>query len=398
MLVVILAVAKFVGSLAQRLGQPAVLGELIGGILVGKSLLGLVNPDFETIHLLAELGVVVLLFVIGLETDLARLLQVGTTSLTVAVVGVVLPFGLGFLACRLLGLSNMVAIMAGATLTATSVGITARVLSDLGRLHDPEGQIILGAAVIDDILGLTILTIVSGLMEGREITLSGILITSATTIGFLVATVFAGRILVPFWFRLADVIEIPGTPTALALMAAFGLAWLAERAGSAMIIGAFAAGILVSKAPRAREIERGITEIGHFLVPLFFVSVGASVDLRALDPFKSASRYSLLVGGVLIVVGIAGKMIAGYAPFWFQGNKKVIGVGMVPRGEVGLIFAQMGLGSGVFDAGLFGGVTLMVIVTTIIAPPFLKLLLGPAPVDVEEDDETEAYQDLVIGA
>ncbi len=130
-------------------------------------------------------------------------------------------------------------------------------------------------------------------------------------------------------------------------------------------------------APQAHEIERGITEIGHFFVPLFFVAVGASVDLSALDPFQPASRFALLTGGVLIVVGVAGKLAAGYAPFWFRGNKTVIGVGMVPRGEVGLIFAQMGLASGVFDAGLFGGVTLMVIVTTLLAPPSLKLLLGP---------------------
>ena len=163
----------------------------------------------------------------------------------------------------------------------------------------------------------------------------------------------------------------------MALITAFGLAWLAEQCGSAMIIGAFAAGLLVVSAPQAHEIERGITEIGHFFVPLFFVAVGASVDLSALDPFKPASRFALVTGGVLIVAGVAGKLAAGYAPFWFRGNKTVIGVGMVPRGEVGLIFAQTGLATEVFDAGLFGGVTLMVIVTTLLAPPCLKLLLGP---------------------
>ena len=151
-----------------------------------------------------------------------------------------------------------------------------------------------------------------------------------------------------------------------------------------MIIGAFAAGLLVVSAPQAHEIERGITEIGHFFVPLFFVAVGASVDLSALDPFQPASRFALLTGGVLIVVGVAGKLAAGYAPFWFRGNKTVIGVGMVPRGEVGLIFAQMGLATGVFDAGLFGAVTLMVIVTTLVAPPCLKLLLGPRRIATPE--------------
>jgi Kef-type K+ transport system membrane component KefB len=397
MLVVMLVVAKVMGALAQRVGQPAVLGELIGGVLVGKSVLGLVNSDFETIHLLAELGVVILLFAIGLETDLGRLVKVGATSVTVAIVGVALPFALGFAACRLLGMTNLVSIMAGATLTATSVGITARVLADLGRLHDPEGQIILGAAVIDDILGLTILTIVTGLTEGREFTIGGILVTTATTIGFLVATVLVGRLVVPLFFRLAGTIELPGTPTAMALITAFGLAWLAEQCGSAMIIGAFAAGILVVKAPQVHDIERGITEIGHFFVPLFFVAVGASVDLSALDPFKPASRSALVTGAVLIIVGVVGKLVAGYAPFWFRGNKTIVGVGMIPRGEVGLIFAQMGLASGVFDAGLFGGVTLMVMVTTLLAPPCLKLLLGPSPFDLS-DTETEVIEDLVTEA
>ena len=146
-----------------------------------------------------------------------------------------------------------------------------------------------------------------------------------------------------------------------------------------MIIGAFAAGLLVVSAPQTHEIERGITEIGHFFVPLFFVAVGASVDLSALDPFQPASRFALMTGGVLIVVGVAGKLAAGYAPFWFRGNKTVIGVGMVPRGEVGLIFAQMGLATKVFDAGLFGAVTLMVIVTTLLAPPCLKYSWGRSP-------------------
>ena len=227
-----LGVAKVMGALAQRLGQPAVLGELIGGVLVGKSVLGLVNSDFETIHLLAELGVVILLFAIGLETDLGRLLKVGATSMTVAIVGVALPFVLGFAACRLLGLTNLVSIMAGATLTATSVGITARVLSDLGRLHDPEGQIILGAAVIDDILGLTILTVVTGLTEGREITLGGILATTATTVGFLVATVLVGRLVVPLLLSLGrHHRSCPVRRPPWRLIAAFGLAWLAEQCG-----------------------------------------------------------------------------------------------------------------------------------------------------------------------
>jgi Kef-type K+ transport system membrane component KefB len=393
-LVVMLLAAKVSGYLAQRAGQPAVLGELLGGVLVGKSVLGLVNPELETIHVLSELGVVILLFAIGLETDLGRLLKVGATSLAVALAGVFLPFALGFAACRLLGQNTIVSIVAAATLTATSVGITARVLSDLGRLHEPEGQIILGAAVIDDILGLLILGVVAELTEGREVSGLSILQTTASALGFLVAALLIGTHVVPALFRWAGRIELPGTATALALIAAFGLAWLADRCGSAMIIGAFAAGLLIVRAPQSHEIERGITEIGHFFVPLFFVAVGASVDLKALNPLDPLARNSLLIGLALIITGVAGKLAAGYAPFWFRGNKAVIGVGMVPRGEVGLIFAQAGLASGVFDAGLFGGVTMMVIVTTLLAPPVLKYLLGPAaPTDIEV--ESEGIDELV---
>jgi Kef-type K+ transport system membrane component KefB len=393
-LVIMLAVAKVGGYLAGRFGQPAVLGELLGGVIVGRSILGLVDAGNETVHLLSELGVVILLFAIGLETDLARLFQVGATSLAVAIVGVVLPFSLGFLACRVLGLTNIVAIMAGATLTATSVGITARVLSDLGRLHDIEGQIILGAAVIDDILGLMVLSVVTELAEGREVTFRGILLTSALAIGFLVAVIVVGKIVAPRIFRFAGSLDLPGAATTLALISAFGLAWLADVSGSALIIGAFAAGVIVQTAEEAREIEHGITAIGHFFVPLFFVAVGASVDCGALNPLESASRFALFVGGILIVVGVVGKLLAGYAPFWFRGNKTVVGVGMVPRGEVGLIFAQMGLASGVFDSGLFGGVTLMVMVTTLVAPPTLKFLLGPSNFP-ETPSPHERMEDLI---
>jgi Kef-type K+ transport system membrane component KefB len=394
MLVVMLGVAKVGGHLAQRLGQPAVLGELIGGVLVGTSVLGWVNAELQTIQTLSELGVVILLFAIGLETDLGQLVRVGPTSLAVAIVGVAIPFILGFAVCRLLGLSTLVSITAGATLTATSVGITARVLSDLGRLRDPEGQIILGAAVIDDVLGLLILTIVAGLAEGRGVSVSFVIKLILSAVGFLLAAVALGKLAVRPLFQLAGRIELPGTPTVLALIAALGLAWLADYSGSAMIIGAFAAGLVLAKAPQLHEIERGITQIGHFFVPLFFVTVGASVDVSTLDPSKPSGRLGVATACALVLAGIAGKLAAGYAPFWYRGNKLVIGVGMIPRGEVGLIFAQTGLASGAFDAGLFGGVTLMVIVTTLLAPPLLKILLGP-PSEPINRRQAEGIEDLV---
>jgi Kef-type K+ transport system membrane component KefB len=379
MLVVMLGAAKVGGALAQRVGQPSVLGELVGGVIVGQSGLHLINTSYETVHLLSELGVFILLLAIGLETDLRMLVRVGATSTVVALAGVVLPMGLGYAACRLLGLTDLVAIMAGATLTATSVGITARVLNDLGRLRDVEGQIILGAAVLDDILGLVILTVVTGLARGESVTVLNVATTTGIAFGFLGVVILVGTWLMPWITRFTATIDLPGTPTILALIMAFGLAWLADRMGSAMILGAFAAGLLLAPSPRLHEIEKGITSLGHFFVPLFFVAVGASVDVRALDPGTSDGRLALLVGCVLCVIGVIGKLFAGYVPFWFKGNKTVIGVGMIPRGEVGLIFAQMGFSTGVFSEGLFTGATLMVLVTTFISPPLLKNLLSSRP-------------------
>jgi len=396
LLVVILGAAKLCGALAKAMGQPTVLGELVAGVLLGSSVLGLVNPEVEVVHLLAELGVILLLFMIGLETDLHKLLQVGLTSTAVAMIGVALPFALGYLACRLVGLDNLPSIVAGASLTATSVGITARVLSDLGHLQDPEGQVILGAAVIDDIIGLVILTVVMGLTRGESVSAAGVGRITGVAFGFLVLTLLIGSFVVPGLVSLVSRISLPGTKTILAVILAFGLAWLADRSGSAVIIGAFAAGLLLARTPQASEIEHGVTELGNFFVPLFFVSVGASVDVRVFNPLDPANRSTLVIGGVLIVVAIAGKFAAGYAAPWSQVRKAVVGVGMIPRGEVGLIFAQMGLASKVFDAKLFGAVTLMVMVTTFIAPPLLRALFP-----ITESDwippEPDGIEELVTG-
>lgn len=395
-LVVMLTVAKLCGALAKAIGQPTVLGELVAGVLLSASVFGVVDPQVEVLHFLAEVGVIVLLFAIGLETNLPSLLKVGRESAAVAAVGVVLPFALGYATCRLLGLDNLVAIVAGAALTATSVGITARVLSDLGRLQEPESRIILGAAVIDDIIGLVILTVVAGLVAGNEVTAFGVARITLVAFGFLIATLVVGSFAIPHVVRLVGKIDLPGTSTILAVILAFGLAWLADQAGSAVIIGAFAAGLLLAGTPKAREIEHGITELGNFFVPLFFVSVGASVDVRVFNPLDPANHRTLLIGALLIVAAIAGKFAAGYALPWFKGKKTVIGVGMIPRGEVGLIFAQMGLSSGVFDAKLFGAVTLMVMVTTFMAPPLLRVLFPPQDPSWVPP-EADGIEELVTG-
>ncbi|MGH7476954.1 MAG: cation:proton antiporter [Longimicrobiales bacterium] len=377
LLIAILVGAKVLGELAERIGQPAVLGELLAGVLLGVSVFGIVDPQVEVVHLLAEVGVVLLLFQIGLETDLKKLLQVGAASSTVAVVGVVLPFAGGYLVADVLGLGLLPAIVSGAALTATSVGITARVLSDLGRLQEQESQIVLGAAVIDDIVGLVILAVVAQIVAGGDVTPGGIALITLVAFGFVAGVLVVGAFVVPPLFRFLAMIGKPDTIAIMGLAFAFVIAYLADAVGSALIVGAFAAGLVLAPTEHVHVIEDGIRGIARFFVPIFFVAVGAAVDVRTfLDP------QVMTVGGALIVVAIIGKMAAGYAPFWVPVKKSVIGVGMVPRGEVGLIFAQMGLTSGVLDVGLFSALTLMVMVTTFMAPPLLKALFPPVGVPI----------------
>jgi Kef-type K+ transport system membrane component KefB len=370
LLAVILISAKILGELAERIGQPAVVGELLAGVLLGPSVVGLIDPTLPSLHLIAEIGVVLLLFGIGLETDLERLLRVGPAAFAVAIVGVLLPFVLGYEVSRALGLALLPAIVIGASLTATSVGITARVFSDLGELKSPEGQIVLGAAVIDDVIGLVILAIVSDVVAGNAPSVTGVAKATAVAFGFLAVAVFIGRLIVPWLFRLIARTSKEHTLATMALALAFVLAVLASKVGSALIVGAFAAGLVLAPTEHAHAIERGIIRLANVFVPIFFVAVGAAVDVRTF-----ASREVAIVGLALTVVAIAGKFAAGWAPVWVRARKTVIGVGMIPRGEVGLIFAQTGLTGGVLNPGEYSALMLMVLVTTFMAPPLLRRLL-----------------------
>ena len=371
LLSVILVAAKVLGELAERIGQPAVVGELLAGVILGPSILGFVDPTLPSLHLLAEIGVVLLLFGIGLETDLKRLMSVGGAAFTVAIVGVVLPFAAGFGVARGLSLALLPAIVAGAALTATSVGITARVLSDLGQLKSVEGQIVLGAAVIDDVIGLVILAIVSDLVAGNAPSALGVLRTTGIAFGFLAAVLLLGRVIVPPLFSLVARTGKEHTLASMALALAFLLAVAASEIGSALIVGAFAAGLVLAPTEHVHVIERGIIRLANVFVPIFFVAVGAAVDVRTFG-----SRDVLIVGFALTAVAIVGKFAAGFAPVWIKANKTLIGVGMIPRGEVGLIFAQTGLTAGVIDAGEYSALMLMVLVTTFIAPPLLRQLIS----------------------
>jgi len=387
-LIAILLTAKLLGELAERLHQPAVLGELIAGVILGGSALGVLPATGEItefVELLAEVGVAVLLFEIGLETDLKELFRVGVSASTVAVVGVAAPFLLGFLYWMVFtpdlgahapGISeSMVGIFVGATLTATSVGITARVLNDLGQLHTREARVIIGAAVVDDVLGLVILAIVSGLAAGAAFSILGLVQTFVIAVGFLVLAVILGNVAAPHLFGFIDRLQVRGILLVSAFSFALLFAALAGLVGSAMIIGSFAAGIVLSSTNQFDMITDRIKPVGDIFTPIFFVSVGAGVDITLFEPWsENFSAPVLMVGGALLLIGIIGKVISGYAVGW--GRTKMhhlaIGVGMIPRGEVGLIFAHLGLSRGILSSEVFSAILIMVIATTFLAPPLLK--------------------------
>lgn len=391
-LAALLVTAKLLGALAQTAGQPAVLGELVAGVLLGGSIFGLLDPAQPVIHALSELGLIVLLFEIGLHTDIKSMAKVAGTATTVGLVGVVVPFALGYVAVSgILGLGNVAALVCAAALTATSIGISARVLADLGQLRTKEGQVVLGAAVLDDIIGLIVLSVVSTIVLGGSWTVAGVARTTVIAVGFIVVALTVGRFLARPVFSSIETIRAPGTLGVLALAFAFLLSSLAATSGSAMILGAFAAGLILNGTAERAEIERAATTIGHFLVPIFFASVGAAVELSAFSESET-----LAVAGLLIGVGVLGKFVAGYAPWWFRGNKRLIGVAMIPRGEVGLIFAQMGLATGAISPSLFSALALMVLVTTFLAPPILARVGAKAPQAGDHHDGM-GIDDLVSG-
>ncbi len=380
-----LLAGKYAGELSERLGQPAVLGELIAGILLGTGALNVIptaSGDALTpvVALLAEVGVVVLLFEIGLKTDLKAMGRVGGAATSVAMVGVALPFVLGFLYWgspfhsydHTLADVTTTAIFVGATLTATSVGITARVLADLRCMNTVEARLVLGAAVIDDVLGLVILGVVSGLAAGAAVSVWGVTRVLAVAVGFLVAAVAVGLALAPRVFGLVDRMRVRGVLLVSAFAFLLLLAALADRAGSALIIGAFAAGIILSGTHQVELIEERMKPVADIFTPVFFLSIGATVDLQVWNPFDPGNRGTLAIGGALFLIAVIGKLASGWAVPWRRFNRSAVGIGMAPRGEVGLIFAQIGLTAGILSSRLFSAILLMVIGTTLVAPPLLK--------------------------
>lgn len=410
---VILLAAK-VSGLIERWGQPSVLGELVIGVILGNLALLVGVELFEPIKhdpiiaFLAELGVVVLLFQIGLESNVRDMAKVGRPALLVAVVGVVLPFVLGTWLVGpwlLPGLSFNAYLFLGAALTATSVGITARVFRDLGKLQSRESQIVLGAAVIDDILGLIILAVVSAIVTVGSVTAGSVLLIIGKAVAFLVAAILLGQYLAPQLGNLFSRIQ-EGVGMKFTLAFSFGLifAFLAQEIGLAPIVGAFAAGLILDpvtfqrfKRPvvhdeleelcetcdtttkeklegimhdqREKHVEHLIEPVAYFLVPIFFVVTGMSVDLSTL-----ADMNILLTALGITAAAFIGKILAGVVAGKGT-NKWIVGFGMVPRGEVGLIFATIGAGLGVVTGSVFSVIVIMVILTTLLTPPILTGLL-----------------------
>lgn len=444
-IVLILLLAKVGGDIFERVGMPAVLGELIVGVVLGNMAfltggwsdpsagwqgLEFLKPpeeinvaeklhEFEReveddslsvdhltrlselrqeisevdpysagaiLKMLAEIGVILLLFEVGLESSVREMMSVGTSALLVAVLGVVAPMGLGYAAGHFIIPEQgwEVHVFIGATLCATSVGITARVLKDLGRSQQRESQIILGAAVIDDVLGLIVLAVVSSVIESGDLDPMGLLIIIGKAIGFLFGAILLGnRVFTRPLFRAASILRGHGLLVATSLVICFGFAWLANRVGLAPIVGAFAAGLILERAHYRElgqkenvELEQALAPLTALLVPIFFVQMGIMVNLQS---FADPSVWGL--AAAITVAAIVGKQVCALGVLEKGLNRVAIGLGMIPRGEVGLIFANVGLtlvahGEPVVTPGTYSATVVMVMLTTMVTPPLLKWSLS----------------------
>jgi Kef-type K+ transport system membrane component KefB len=366
-----LIIAKAAAELSERIGIPAVIGEIVAGIMIGPSLLGLVEPG-DAIRVLAEVGVIILLAEVGLEMNLNELRKVGRASILVAIIGVAVPMSSGFFAGSILGESVNASLFLGAALAATSVGITARVFGDLKALSSTEARIVLGAAVADDVIGLVILTIVTRIVEQGSVDVGGLLNTIGLAIGFLLVAGAIGILLVP---RLLTAIGARAlSPLTIGVVAAaitFGFSAAASSANLAPIIGAFVAGAALGRSTYHERIAQDFRAIGAIFIPVFFMLIGMDTDVT-----KFFDLRVLGIAAVLSAIAIGGKMIAALGAHGAKADKLLIGMGMVPRGEVGLIFATIGVSVGVFNDDLYAVVLLVVLVTTVVAPPMLRLRIN----------------------
>ena len=392
-LLLIFASAKIMGELFERIKQPAVIGEILAGIFLGPYIFGLIAPSqvetFKVYKVLAEIGVIILLFTIGLQTKMDEIMKVGVVSLVVATLGVILPFFFGYLYTLTAEHSTVEAMFIGAAMVATSVGITARVLADLGVLESKVARIILAAAVIDDILGLLVLAVVTGVGKGTISYLTIGLVT-LEAVGFVIFLILIGKRVVPFVAPKLDYFKSRNAPFALAVLFCLGLSAVASFIHLAAIVGAFMAGMVLAELDNQFKLSLKFESLYDFLVPFFFVVMGTQVDLSVFG------QINLIQAALILTIfAILGKLIGCGLGAITLGLKEasLIGVGMVPRGEVGMIVASIGLSMGMISSNIYSIVIFMVVVTTLLTPPVLAKMISMGMLKKKVEDPAEGGEE-----
>jgi Kef-type K+ transport system membrane component KefB len=385
-LLVILLAAKLFAELFSRFSIPSVLGEVVAGIIIGPSVLGFVLPE-PSLHLIAEIGILLLLFQVGLETDVGQLVKEGVRSTLVAVTGVVVPGAIGFwISYSWFGISTITSLFVGGTIVATSIGITVRVLKDLNQHNTRMSRIVLGAAVLDDVIGVVVLAVLYDFATKGTVSIPAAIRILIFITGFLLLAPVLAKLFVPFMAKLSSTSRTKGMIPTLIISLILGLAVVSHGVGAPEILGSFAAGIALARRfflplgasidhyshQLAEKIEESMTPIIDLFVPVFFVMVGVSINLRMID-MTSGAFWGF--AGTLTVFAVASKIVSGiWAPGGFR-EKISTGIAMVPRGEVGLIFAEVGKRSKIFDDASYAVTVFVVAITTLLAPVAMRVMM-----------------------
>ena len=429
--VLIFIAARTLAEILVRFELPTILGELLAGVIIGASGLHLLvppetqvqlsgvfanavgglahvppdeistiyNEGFGSLRSVSNLGLYSLLFLTGLESELDELMAVGAQAFSVAVAGVVLPFALGtFGLMALFHVDPIQAIFAGASMTATSIGITASVFGELGYLRTREGQIVIGAAVLDDILGIVILAVVVSLAAGGSLEIAPIVQLVVAAVLFVVVALVLSRKAAPTFDWMIDQLQAPGDKLVGSYLLLGASCFIATAIGLEAALGAFAAGLIASTSKHRHEIQTAVMPIVGLFATVFFVLVGAGMDLSVINPSDPEARSALVIAGFMLAVAIIGKVAAGWAVFGKQKtNHLVVGLGMLPRGEVGLIFLGLGTAAKLLSPGLEAAILLMVIGTTFLAPVLLRLVLKGKPPEDGNQVPDELAADPLAG-
>ena len=415
---VIFIAARAIAEVMVRLQLPTILGELVAGVLIGASGLHLIvppeaqaqisgavlsllgslaeirpedvaeiyNETFPSLQAVSQIGLFALLFLTGLESELDELVAVGVQATTVAVAGVLLPFALGTAGLYYLFHVPLIpAVFAGAAMTATSIGITASVFGELKWLKRKEGQIVIGAAVLDDILGIVILAVVVAIVGGGSFTIGPVIKLGLAAVAFVTVALVLSRKAAPAFDWVVDQLKAPGDVAVASFVVPTLCCFAAQAIGLEAALGAFAAGLILSASKHTHDIDAAVKPLVALFATVFFVLIGTGMDLSVLNPFDPANREGLIVAAFLLVVAMLGKVAAGWCYMSSEPtNRLVVGLGMMPRGEVGLIFLGLGSQAGILSPSLEAAILLMVIGTTFLAPILLRVVIPSTPSTVSE--------------